>query len=216
MLVALPQVEEQKQSLVVIPITLIHQLEAQHSQQISSRRGGEGGLLKEYKDSFPICTKVEWSDVVEKIDNEFKEKTYKHLFEEGCPPTFVLHNSFLPGTLKDAFEEVNKKCGVTETHVYASMGNNSPTFGSHLDDMDVLIVQAIGALQYDFAEEGGNMTSVILNPGDGLFIPKHEVHCPIVRSPRVTLSFSWDVHLPDLFWGWKVQGDNDKIKPGNG
>jgi len=195
---------------------LTHQLEVQHSQQISSRRGDEGEFLKEYKDSFPVCTKVEWSDVIEKIDNEFKEKTYKHLFKEGYPPTFVLHNSFLPGTLKDAFKEVNKKCGVTETHVYTSMGDNSPTFGSHHDEMDVLIVQAIGTLQYDFAEEGRNMTSVVLNPGDGLFIPKHEAHCPVVSGPRVTLSFSWDVPLPDVFWGWRTHGDNYQIKIGNG
>ena len=71
-------------------------------------------------------------------------------------------------------------------HVYTSLGSNSLTFGKHRDDTDVLIIQSIGQIEYEIEDD-----IITLNPGDGIIIKEGVYHTPIVKEPRVTLSFSW-------------------------
>lgn len=144
--------------------------------------------IKYTKNHFNIATKLTWDDVIEKINNEFKNKTHKFVVERfDIPPTFVLHNNFLPKTIKYVFDEVNSKMNTKVLHIYTSFGQDSATFRRHKDQENVLIVQSIGSVCYLFDDD----QKYTLNPGDSIFIPKYIYHDPIVLSPRVTLSFSW-------------------------
>ena len=101
------------------------------------------------KIKFDYCKEVQWSDVIDKIDHEFKGLTYKVLVEDTKAPTFILHdNSYFPKTLGEAFNRVNKEMNTKVLHIYTSLGSNSQTFGKHKDKTDVLIIQAIGPVSY--------------------------------------------------------------------
>jgi hypothetical protein len=153
------------------------------------------------ENKYPIARNISWDDVIEKISKECSDmviisngqpKSDENATELSCfttpsPPTFFLMNDYYPGTIGETFETVNKDCGVEVMHTYISFGKNSMTFGNHSDDLDVLLVQAIGSTSY-ICEE----TTYTLNPGDSLLIPKGFYHNPVVSGPRVTLSFSWE------------------------
>ena len=137
------------------------------------------------KDKFEKCKDVTWDDVIEKLSYEFSVGRHKFIAENtSVPPSFVMHTDKFPGTLFDAFEELRVKENVLDMHVYMSLGGNSTTFGRHKDNHNVIIVQAIGEMQYVFDDN----SIVTLKPGDGLSIRKGVYHTPIVSGPRVTLS----------------------------
>ena len=144
-------------------------------------------MYRHSKDKFEKCKDVTWDDVIEKLSYEFSVGSHKFIAEsKSIPPSFVMHTNKFPGTLFDAFEELRVKENVIDMHVYMSLGSNSSTFGRHNDPDNVLIVQAIGEIQYAF--DDGNIIS--LKPGDSLLIKRGVNHTPIVSGPRVTLSAS--------------------------
>tara|TARA_R100001126_G_C4731123_1_gene103905 strand:+ start:47 stop:508 length:462 start_codon:yes stop_codon:yes gene_type:complete len=143
------------------------------------------------KGKFNYCQNVSWTDVIDKINNEFINLSYKLLVEKRQAPTFVLHNLYLPGTLKQVFDKVNEDMKTKVLHVYTSLGENSPTFGRHNDDVDVLIIQSIGSVKYKIDNDYKQSDIITLYPGDGIIIKRGVYHTPIIKEPRVTLSFSW-------------------------
>ena len=144
-------------------------------------------MYRHSKDKFKKCKDVTWDDVIEKLSYEFSVGSHKFIAEsKSIPPSFVMHTNKFPGTLFDAFEELRVKENVIDMHVYMSLGNNSSTFGRHNDPDNVLIVQAIGEIQYAFDDEN----VITLTPGDSLLIKRGVYHTPIVSGPRVTLSSS--------------------------
>tara|TARA_R100000030_G_C3159970_1_gene100510 strand:- start:32 stop:487 length:456 start_codon:yes stop_codon:yes gene_type:complete len=150
-------------------------------------------MYRYFKDKFEKCKDVTWDDVIEKLSYEFSVGSHKFLVESNSiPPSFVMHTNKFPGTLFDAFEELRVKENVIDMHVYMSLGSNSSAFGRHNDPDNVLIVQAIGEIQYAF--DDGNV--ITLNPGDSLLIKKGVYHTPIVSGPRVTLSCSVQEYNP--------------------
>ena len=150
-------------------------------------------MYRYFKDKFEKCKDVTWDDVIEKLSYEFSVGSHKFIAEsKSIPPSFVMHTNKFPGTLFDAFEELRVKENVIDMHVYMSLGSNSSAFGRHNDPDNVLIVQAIGEIQYAF--DDGNV--ITLNPGDSLLIKKGVYHTPIVSGPRVTLSCSVQEYNP--------------------
>lgn len=139
------------------------------------------------KGVFPAARSVCWTDVINKVEHEFKLGTQKVIMPPGLAPTFVLHQNWFPQTLRTAYDEVKEREGVTNMHTYLSFGA-SKSFGNHADSMDVLIVQAVGSVSYVI----NDIELFDLNPGDAIWIPNGIFHNPIIREPRVTLSFSWD------------------------
>ena len=141
------------------------------------------------KQKFNYCKDISWESIVDKISNEFSNKTHKFCFDKSgiLPPTFVLHNNYLPDKLQMVYNNVNKKWKTKIMHVYASLGANSLTFGKHCDSDDVLIVESVGRMNYYI--EGFGV--IECNPGDGIIIPAGVYHTPYVLEPRITLSFSW-------------------------
>lgn len=146
-------------------------------------------MIKFTKNHFEVVKSIDWSDVITKIGFEFENETVNFVASNAkTPPTFALHSNYYPGSILNAYNEVQAELDVTEMHIYTSLGSSSSTYGRHKDTMDVLIVAAIGSIIYKF----DNNRSYTLDPGDSVFIPKGEYHEPLVVEPRVTLSFSWD------------------------
>ena len=136
---------------------------------------------------------VTWEDVIRKIECEFTETTHA-LQVSGSRAHFprvgiIGQNSKFFGTMLDAVNTVRpdleKIYGYCDCDTYISFCKDSCAHGRHCDDKDVLLVQAIGCMEYEF----DNMPSYTLNPGDSLFIPEGVFHKPKVLSPRCTLSF---------------------------
>lgn len=144
--------------------------------------------VKYIKDNFNLVKNIQWEDIIDKISVEFKNQTQKFLIKDlFTPPTFVLHTKYFPNSIQIAYNEVCASHNMKDMHMYISLGRGSHTFGRHKDEMDVLIVQAKGNVEYQF----DNGSKYLLNEGDSLFIPVGVYHTPIVLSPRVTLSFSY-------------------------
>jgi len=145
--------------------------------------------VKFTKNHFESPKNIIWDDVIEQISSECLNETHKLIVQKGInSPTIVLHEDYYPGTIKDAFSEVESEEEITVLHIYISFAENAATFGRHHDYENVLIVQSIGTISYRFDDE----KVYNLNPGDSLFIPRGVYHEPIVHGPRVTLSFSWE------------------------
>ena len=143
------------------------------------------------KDHYNI--NVTWDDVIKKLESEFTETTHA-LQVSGSRAHFprvgiIGQNSKFFGTMLDAVNTVRpdleKIYGYCDCDTYISFCKDSCAHGRHCDDKDVLLVQAIGCMEYEF----DNMPSYTLNPGDSLFIPEGVFHKPKVLSPRCTLSF---------------------------
>jgi len=146
-------------------------------------------MSEDYKvtrNHYPGVKNVTWSDVIEKLGNEFSGKFAKTIYEESfISPTFVTNTGYFPGTIGDAYDEITEGKSMF-MHTYTSLGSDAATFGRHNDMEDVLIVQSIGKVLYSF--DDGN--SYILRPGDSVFIKKEVYHDPVALGPRFTLSLS--------------------------
>ena len=150
--------------------------------------------LKYIKQKFNYCKNIPWSDIIDKISHEYSNKTYcEHPIvikldkDKEFPPTFILHNDYLPGKLQKVYNIMERKWKIKEMHVYTSLGANSTTFSRHCDSANVLIVQSVGRMNY-YVEGLG---AIECNPGDGIMIPAGVYHTPYVLESRITLSFSW-------------------------
>lgn len=144
--------------------------------------------VKHFKRKFDYSKQIKWDDVIDKISQEQNVGTCRIIKDELSAPTFVLHNSYMPGSIQKVFDKTKKLWKTNNLHIYTSFTANSKTLGMHSDIMDVLIVQAVGKMMYQL--EGH--PSIILEPGDGILIPATVYHNPITLGPRITLSFSWD------------------------
>ena len=144
--------------------------------------------LQYLKQKFNYCKNISWDDVIDKISHEFSNKTHRFVFDKEAiiPPTFILHNNYLPGKLQRVYDSVRTKWNIVDMHVYTSFGPNSSTIGRHCDSDDVLIVQSVGRMNY-YVEGLG---AIECNPGDGIMIPAGVYHTPYVLESRITLSFS--------------------------
>tara|TARA_Y100001963_G_C6394327_1_gene271213 strand:- start:13 stop:456 length:444 start_codon:yes stop_codon:yes gene_type:complete len=138
---------------------------------------------------FNYCKNISWDLIVDKIAHEFNNKTSKFVVDKESlnPPTFVLHNNYLPGKLQTVYDKVRRKWKTKVMHIYTSLGANSVTFGRHCDEEDVLLVQSVGRMNYYVDGIG----AIEFNTGDGIIIPAGVYHTPYVLEPRITLSFSW-------------------------
>jgi len=127
---------------------------------------------------YKICSQISWADVIDKLNHEVHNNSAKIM-----GTTYVLHDDYRPNTLQKAYEEV--AVGKADMHIYVSFASDSPTFGKHKDTDNVLIVQAIGEMNYFLEHQW-----IRLTPGEYLYIPIGVYHTPVVLTPRVTLSFS--------------------------
>jgi hypothetical protein len=152
-------------------------------------------LPQECKDA----TSILWSDALHKLDTDVAAGRYTTILPaspiEGqdekisvskCLPTIISEGRYCPPSFRPVLRHMNHTHSMGVFHTYISLARNSVTFGRHNDTVDVIIVQAIGKVTYNF-DDGVSCTLV---PGDALYIPKGEYHAPETHGPRVTLSFS--------------------------
>ena len=148
--------------------------------------------MNDYKvkrNHFSLVKSILWEDIIDKLNYEYAKKTHDIIIrDELTPPTFLMHGDYLPNSIGVAYNEVCKALkSRMDMHMYTSFGSNADTFGRHNDDDDVLIVQSVGKVVYEF-DDGNRFT---LHPGDSIFIKEGVYHNPIVLDPRITLSFGW-------------------------
>lgn len=149
-------------------------------------------MIQFKKDHYP--TWVSWDDVIKKLDSEFTEGSH-YLQVSGGPSDFhprvgvVCHNNYFPNSIGHLVTlvqpDLESKYDYCDVDMYVSFCKDACNHGRHCDDKDVLIVQAIGRMEYGF----DNGKIYVLDPGDSIFIPKGVYHNPTVHSPRATLSF---------------------------
>jgi ribosomal protein L16 Arg81 hydroxylase len=142
-------------------------------------------MYKLLTNEFQDFTHLSWDDIDSQIEYELSKNKCKVLGTTN-KTYLLLYQRKTQQALKDLRKLIKKERGYHCLHVYASKDANATTFNRHCDTNDVLIVQSLGSMIYNF-DNGDN---VLLNPGDGLYIPKSVYHNPICIEPRITLSFS--------------------------
>lgn len=166
-----------------------------------------------FENYFPSHKNIRWEDIINKIQSEYLNESIRFLHkgvnlvtenetenhikkfdqvtitkEIDRLPTAVTHTTkFLSDLLKDSVIEAHEKMGVNFLHIYTSFIADSYLFDRHNDTMSVLIVSTIGQIEYAF-DDG---KSYLLNPGDGIYIPKGVYHKPKIFGPRSTFSYCW-------------------------
>ncbi len=136
-----------------------------------------------YPKQFRYATNISWLEVERQVELEKSRGTAQYVSDEtdlcidcGCEP----------GVLSNIYERFLRDTGWKAMHMYTSKKVAADGLGRHNDDQEVLIVQSRGRMKYQF--DDGN--TVLLYPGDGLYIPIWMYHNPITIEPRITLSFS--------------------------
>ena len=174
-----------------------------------------------YRQQFPQHATITWNDIVpmwqEERNNDFlrmlhiapvpvpDEKVHMNEVvydgESDMPdlsnehdrsiymPTLITHTQ---DNLNDRVreivqEEAKEQYKLNNLHIYSTLLAESFVFKSHKDPHSIMLVQCIGNTQYGF-EDGRN---IMLEPGDGLYIPRGIYHAPRVFGPRVTFSYNW-------------------------
>lgn len=155
---------------------------------------------------YPIAKKISWDNVVKKLSVECSTTSIlwgDYLLQPSTQvevnrkltfynpdqaPTYFMRGNYRPGIIGEVYDQVCEGSGVNIMHMYASLSaNNSMSFGNHDDPVDVLLVQSKGITSYRCDDK-----VYTIYPGDSLFLPKGTYHEPIVNTPRITLSFSWE------------------------
>lgn len=156
--------------------------------------------MSRYLPSHCIAAKdILWSDALHKLDTDVAAGRYATILPtphieaqdekisvSKSLPTIISEGRYCPPSFKPVLRHMSHTHSMGVFHTYISLARNSITFGRHNDTIDVMIVQAIGKVTYNF-DDGASYTLV---PGDALYIPKGEYHAPETHGPRVTLSFS--------------------------
>lgn len=142
---------------------------------------------------FTECVGIPWEDIDMQISKELKFKKCRVIGDTKCEKEvyetltcLLLDYDDFPPSIARIQQLIKTKYGYGICHIYTSIGREAQTFGRHCDTMDVLIVQSVGKMSYKF--DDNNL--IVLNPGDGIRIPKGVYHDPIPIEPRITLSFS--------------------------
>lgn len=130
---------------------------------------------------------VTWNDVIDKVDYDVLNGEWGYCDDpqEGFIPTIVCEGLWNSPNMKPIIDKVADNYDYRRVHTYISFAA-SGTLGRHNDTMDVFIVNVLGLVKYTF-DDG---TEVMLEPGDGIHIPKGIYHNPSVVGPRCSLSFS--------------------------
>lgn len=132
---------------------------------------------------FTVVTGVTWEDAARKFRHDEAAGTV-----EIATPDLIKceDSSFLPGTLKPAWDEILHTSGLDIDNVYMFMSykSDAETYNRHKDEENVFLVQAFGKMMYRF--DDGSVC--VLEPGDSLYIPGGVYHDPKTLGRRVTIS----------------------------
>ena len=128
-------------------------------------------------------------------------------------PCVVTHqHQYNNDVIKDAMLEAFKEVGVKYIHMYMTFIKDCYLFKRHYDPHCVFIIAAMGEVEYELdykstksedVERGDELyhkrietpdlppKTVLLKPGDGIYIPRGVWHKPRTFGPRITCSYNW-------------------------
>lgn len=101
---------------------------------------------------------------------------------KGKEGFYVSHEAHKIDKVKKVLEENN----FNVAHLYFNIITSASTFGKHNDTMDVWFWQCEGVTKWII----NNKESIILNPGDLIYVPAKVDHEVVPLSPRVGISMS--------------------------
>ena len=120
-------------------------------------------------------------------------------------PCLVTHqHQYSNDVIKDAILEAYEEVGVKYIHMYMTFIKDCYLFQRHFDPHCVFIIAAMGEVEYqldykptsDLAHKRIETPdlpakTVLLKPGDGIYIPRGVWHKPRTFGPRITCSYNW-------------------------
>jgi hypothetical protein len=149
----------------------------------------ETEYYKFYRQQFTFVKGITWRDVDEQVEFEKQTGTYREISEQTG---LVVNCAQNPGILQNITQQFWNRYELDTMHIFFSRAKEyAQTLGRHNDDQNVLITPSMGRIKYGF----DNGDEVLLNPGDGLYIPKYVYHNPIHIEPRITVSMSGPSHI---------------------
>ena len=122
---------------------------------------------------------LSWDEIINELWKAVDENQH---VKQNLPAFFVTHEAHKMKKVKS----ILKKLKLKYAHLYISLTKNSESFGRHCDEDDVYFLLQQGKTQWNF-DDG---TSIILNPGDLIYVPKKIYHEVISLTPRAGLSMS--------------------------
>ena len=127
-----------------------------------------------------------WQECLDNLNESFLNKEYRKKIEYGFYNTFYADK--LPQVQK-SLEMLDLKTA----HLYVNITTDVGTFGIHKDDVDVNYWQVQGTTKWIIEKKD----EYILEPGDLIYVPAGVNHSVVPFGPRVGVSMSKFVDIPD-------------------
>lgn len=121
---------------------------------------------------------VDWTETFLNYD---KSVHLGKLIKFNYPGFFVSHE----GHEIDKVKNVLKDLECNYAHLYFNISTKAETFGKHKDTIDVYYWQCQGVTEWTVEDK-----TVILNPGDLIYVPSGMYHSVLPLSPRLGISMS--------------------------
>lgn len=137
----------------------------------------------------------DWNDVVKGIDKSLQrmgDEGFRMISEGGRVPSFAIHDASCINQVNLVRHFIEKQRRIPDgfqlnCHLYASMSYESDVFGFHTDVDDVYIWQVRGTTNWQVEDALEDCT---LLPNQMIYIPQGYKHRPILKGPRISVSFS--------------------------
>lgn len=170
-----------------------------------------------HRNKFPLHATITWNDIVpvwqeernndqlrmlipsygsivteNQIEYEGESEYPEFAIEEDRQQilsTLVTHTKefYNQRTLDVMNQEAFIPFNLQEVNCYSNILAESFVFDTHKDPMSIFIIQTIGMSEYTI-----NDNTYILEPGDGIYIPRETYHKPRIFGPRSMFSYYWN------------------------
>lgn len=120
-----------------------------------------------------------WDDVIKNLDYSISNNL---LVKSNGQGFYVAHDAHKIPIVKKLMKKIKAK----DAHLYINFTKNTPTFGKHVDTMDVAFWQIIGKTKWIVENK-----EYILKPGDLITVEKGIYHEVIPLTARAGISFGF-------------------------
>lgn len=118
-----------------------------------------------------------WESILENYNWSL---TNKKMCKHSCPGFFVSHEAHLIKEVEASLQKLN--CSTAHLYMNTCVGS---TFGKHKDDIDVYFWQVQGISHWIIDKD-----TIILSPGDLIFVKQQVYHEVMPKTPRAGISMS--------------------------
>jgi mannose-6-phosphate isomerase-like protein (cupin superfamily) len=120
-----------------------------------------------------------WEDVIKNLNYSIENNLKVRCNDQGF---YVAHDAYRIPIVKKLIKQLKAK----DAHVYINFIQGAPTFGKHVDTMDIAFWQIIGKTKWIIDNK-----SYTLKSGDLIIVQKGTYHEVIPLTPRAGISFGW-------------------------